>query len=324
MKSVRKQGLAALVLCLCLLTGCGGAPAQETPQTPEPSAQTEPVQTPQTPAETSPAQTPDGAAGTQGNTSAVADASQMTTVEDVVREGMTPVGGDELFDGVYDVAVDCSSSMFKIEHCELTVANGAMTAALTMSSDAYGYLYAGTAAAAATADVSAYIEPEGRTFVLPVDALDAGVACAAWSRNKELWYDRTLVFRVDSLPLSAFRTVVTADTLGLADGTYTADVTLSGGSGRASVASPCTLWVADGKVTARLVWSSSNYDYMLVDGTRYDADYDDGNSGFVIPVAAFDRPLAVTADTTAMSQPYEIDYTINIDSKSINAAENEN
>ena len=38
----------------------------------------------------------------------------------------------------------------------------------------------------------------------------------------------------------------------LEDGTYTAEVTLEGGSGRASIESPATLTVKDGKVTASI------------------------------------------------------------------------
>ena len=35
-----------------------------------------------------------------------------------------------------------------------------------------------------------------------------------------------------------------------------------------------------------------------------------GNSTFEIPVAALGTPLAVTADTVAMSTPHEIEYTL--------------
>ena len=41
------------------------------------------------------------------------------------------------------------------------------------------------------------------TFTVPVEALDSGIACAAFSKKKEIWYDRTLVFRADSLPMDA-------------------------------------------------------------------------------------------------------------------------
>ena len=46
-------------------------------------------------------------------------------------------------------------------------------------------------------------------------------------------------------------------------------MTLEGGSGRATVESPAALTVADGIMTATIVWSSPNYDYMLVDGEKY-------------------------------------------------------
>ncbi len=64
--------------------------------------------------------------------SQVASSNQMAPVEDVVRDGMVPVYGESLKDGVYDVAVDSSSSMFKIASCELTVSGGEMTAVLHM------------------------------------------------------------------------------------------------------------------------------------------------------------------------------------------------
>lgn len=300
-------------LTLALLVSLAGCGAQQTEQ-------------PTEPADNVPAAAENAANGEE--TSKVADASQMTTVEDVVTEGMEPVYASELKDGVYEVAVDSSSSMFKIEGCELTVGDGQMTALLTMSGSSYGYVYPGTAEEAAAADSADYIaageNAEGKnTFLLPVEALDAGVQCAAWSKNKELWYDRTLVFRADSLPLSAFAegTVATAQSLGLADGTYTVEVTLAGGSGKASVQSPCRLWIADGAATAEIVWSSANYDYMKVDGEQILTEIVDGHSTCVIPVAAFDRALAVIADTTAMSQPHEIDYTLRFDSASLTAVE---
>ena len=258
-------------------------------------------------------------------TSRVADAAQTTERQSVGSEGMTPVFAAALRDGVYNIKVDSSSSMFKVADCELTVGGDAMIAKLIMSSDSYGYLYPGTAEQAADEPFKegAYLAPAIEngvgTFVFPVAALDQETSCAAWSRSKELWYDRTLVFRSDSLPLDAFAdgAVTTAGVLGLADGPYVCDVTLGGGSGKASVHSPAFLTVRDGAVTARITWSSANYDYMIVDGDRYDAETVDGYSTFTIPVAAFDRPLAVVADTTAMSRPHEIDYTLTFDSATL-------
>ena len=100
---------------------------------------------------------------------------------------------------------------------------------------------------------------------------------------------------------------------GLADGTYRVAVTLTGGTGRASIASPLVLTVRDGQMTARIVWSSPNYDYMKVNGVRYDAAVVDGHSVFNVPVASLEEPLPVVADTVAMSVPHEIEYTITFD-----------
>ena len=96
---------------------------------------------------------------------------------------------------------------------------------------------------------------------------------------------------------------------------------LEGGSGRAGVDSPAKLTVRDGQAEAELLWSSGNYDYMKVDGTQYDAELVEGRSRFVIPVVCFDRALSVQANTTAMSTPHEIEYTLTFDSNSFKEAE---
>lgn len=101
------------------------------------------------------------------------------------------------------------------------------------------------------------------------------------------------------------------------DGSYTASVTLEGGTGRASVESPAKLRCEDGQFWATLVWSSPNFDYMKVDGVRYDQINTEGNSVFEIPVAAFDQKLDVVADTVAMSEPHEVEYTLYFDSASL-------
>lgn len=75
--------------------------------------------------------------------------------------------------------------------------------------------------------------------------------------------------------------------------------------------SPAKVVIKDGKITATVVWSSPNYDYMLVDGTKYLNENKGGNSTFTIPVSAFDCDIAVVGDTVAMSTPHEIEYTLN-------------
>lgn len=102
------------------------------------------------------------------------------------------------------------------------------------------------------------------------------------------------------------------------DGNYTANVALSGGTGRASIQSPAKLRCTNGQFYATLQWSSPNFDYMKVNGTRYDLISAPGaDSAFEIPVAAFDTPLPVIADTIAMSEPHEVEYAITFDSASL-------
>ena len=96
----------------------------------------------------------------------------------------------------------------------------------------------------------------------------------------------------------------------MSDGTYKIDVVLEGGSGRATITSPATLVVKEGCAYAQIEWSSSHYDYMMVNGGKYLPVNTEGNSVFELPVTAFDTEIAVAADTTAMSVPHEIDYTI--------------
>ena len=96
----------------------------------------------------------------------------------------------------------------------------------------------------------------------------------------------------------------------IADGQYTADITLSGGSGRATITSPAEITVQDGEVQAKIVWSSSNYDYMEVDGKSYSPVNETGNSTFLINDVPLDEKVPVLAETTAMSQPHLIEYSI--------------
>lgn len=97
----------------------------------------------------------------------------------------------------------------------------------------------------------------------------------------------------------------------LEDGEYCVSVEITGGSGKASVTNP-TLMVVENRIAyADLIWSSSNYDYMVVDGVRYDNRSEPGmNSSFRIPITLWDYPIAVIADTTAMGHPVEIQYQL--------------
>ena len=99
--------------------------------------------------------------------------------------------------------------------------------------------------------------------------------------------------------------------LSLEDGEYAIEVTMTGGSGKASIQSPALLTVTDGTAYISITWSSSNYDYMIVDGEKFQNESEEGrNSVFTIPVTALDDKMEVIADTLAMGAPHEIDYTL--------------
>lgn len=284
-----RRGLACLLALLCL-AGCGGEPQSDDDQ--------------------------------------VAGSSDMAAPVELDTEGLTPVFGADLVDGEYSIQVESSSSMFNIEACTLTVQDGEMTATMTMGGTGYLYVYMGTGEEAAEAEETAYIsfaeDADGKhSFTVPVEALDEALSCAAYSKRKELWYDRTLVFRADELPAEAYKNPkeqVTAQSLEL-DGVYMVEVSLTGGSGKASIESPTTIRVENGTAVAVIQWGSSNYDYMVVDGEKYLPINTEGNSVFEIPVVCFDAPMKVIADTVAMSTPHEIEYSLTFASESLQAAE---
>ncbi len=109
-------------------------------------------------------------------------------------------------DGVYNIAVSSSSSMFKIEQATLTVKEGKMSAVLTLSGKGYEKLFLGTAEEAANASEDAfafYMEngDAGYKYEIEVEALDKEINCAAYSFKKQTWYDRVLVFDSATLEL---------------------------------------------------------------------------------------------------------------------------
>ena len=227
-------------------------------------------------------------------------------------------------DGVYTAEFDTDSSMFHAnEACDgkgtLTVENGQMTFHVSLASTHIVNLYLGKASDAAdheadwlqpTTDTVTYSDgtsEEVYGFDIPVAAVDADFDLAILG-TKGKWYDHVVSVR---------NAVQQAGTAAPADGTYTCEVTLEGGSGRATVESPAALTVADGKMAATIVWSSPNYDYMIVDGEKYLPTNTEGNSAFEIPVSALDTALDVTADTVAMSTPHEIEYTLTFSSASL-------
>lgn len=243
-------------------------------------------------------------------------ASSEAAASSAVSEAASASAEAALPDGTYAADFDTDSSMFHANEAfdgkgALTVKDGQMTLHVSLASKNIVNLYVGTAEDAAsheadwlqpTTDVVNYSDgtsDEVYGFDIPVEALDTDFSVAILGK-KGKWYDHTVSVR------NAQPTMEEA----LADGAYACDVTLEGGSGRATVESPAALTVADGRMTATIVWSSPNYDYMLVDGEKYLPTNTEGNSTFEIPVAALDTPLDVVGDTVAMSTPHEIEYTL--------------
>ena len=267
------------------------------------------------------------------------------------RYGMTPVYGKDLADGTYDIKCDSSSPFFKVRSASITVKDGEITASITIGSTSYLYVYQGTKSEAAKADRSEWISPkinEGRTtFTFPIEYLNADMDCAAFSKAREKWSDRKILFDASTLPAEALliklpdydlieQAINALDTEGaelimddnqykpagsegtpqavsidLPDGEYSIEVNLIGGSGRASVSSPTLLTVREGKAYATLIWSSPYYDYMVIDDTMYkNLITDGGNSQFEIPITLMDDPMSVVADTTSMGDSLEIEYAL--------------
>ena len=329
--------------------------------------------------------------------SGVADESDMGAVREVEMYGMLPIYGKDVVDGVYEIEVDSSSNFFHADRCILTVKNEKMTAKMIMASHSYELLFLGTGKDAAAAPFSDYIKPgedkDGNyTWEIPVEALDRGMDCASYSKNRHKWYDRRILFNAGSLPSEALRVEVPdyhriewaleeldkkqgTDTSGKSgqsanndskagsdssevseenpnevedpsaagagegsgaegeiltdpegraafivtdvvedsrkDGEYSVEVNMTGGSGRATVSSPTFYIVKDGHAYARLIWSSSYYDYMIVGGRKYlNETKDGGNSTCTIPISRLDHTIPVIADTTAMGDPVEIEYNL--------------
>ena len=225
----------------------------------------------------------------------------------------------------------------------LTVKDGKMTIHVSLASKKIVNLFAGTAEDAQkegaellepTSDKVTYsdgMSEEVYGFDIPVPAIDEEFQVALVG-TKGKWYDHKVSVKN---PVKEEDAEVSDDAekdtektegkkiadLGVEDGSYTAEVTLTGGTGRATVDSPAAIEIKGDEATATIVWSSPYYDYMLVNDEKYLPVNKDGNSTFEIPIAEFDTEMEVTADTTAMSQPHAIDYTLNFDSSTLKEAE---
>lgn len=218
----------------------------------------------------------------------------------------------ELEDGEYSVEFNTDSSMFHVNEANegkgvLTVKNGEMMLHISLPSKSIVNLFSGLSAEAKkegasllspTLDTVTYSDgicEEVHGFDIPVPVLDQEFDLALIG-TKGTWYDH--------------RVSVSNPQRRLTDGTYSAKVTLRGGSGKSTVESPAKVVVKDGKMSATVVWSSSGYDYMIVEDEKYLNESDGGNSTFTFPFSGFGKEIAVIANTTAMSTPHEIEYTL--------------
>ena len=239
----------------------------------------------------------------------------------------------QLPDGVYTAEFSTDSSMFHVsEACDgkgtLTVKDGVMTIHISLGSKKILNLYPGLAEDAAK-DGAVLLEPttdtvtysDGMTeevygFDVPVPVIGEEFDLALIG-TKGKWYDH----KVKVSDPVAEGAADTFDLSAVEDGSYTIELTMEGGSGRASIQSPAQLAIADGAATAILEWSSPNYDYMLVNGEKYLPVNTEGNSVFEVPVEALDAPLTMSGDTVAMSTPHEVEYTVTFHSETLESAE---
>ena len=271
----------------------------------------------------------------------------------VLKYGMTPIYPMDVKDGTYDIEGLSSSAYFRLKDCKVTPSGDKFLIDFSIYSTSYECIYMGTGEEAAEASLDEYIFPDEAdgicTFHIEVDALNKEYSCSAFSKRRDKWYERHIVFDASTLPnyameyeLPDYEVIENAIELydekygtntkdqhnasrasravsgttepvkvNIKDGTYSIEVGMTGGSGRASVSSPTWFIVEDGKAYARLLWSSPNYDYMILGGKKYLNETTDGsNSTFTIPITAMDQPITVIGDTTAMGDPLEIEYQL--------------
>ncbi|MCM1091715.1 MAG: hypothetical protein NC092_11940 [Butyrivibrio sp.] len=296
------------------------------------------------------------AALTEGESAALQENAPAAAPEDKSAASQQAASAALPEDGVYSVDFKTDSSMFHVsEACDgkgtLTVKDGEMTLHISLASKNIVNLYLGLAEDAKadgaeilmpTIDTVTYsdgMSEEVHGFDVPVPVLGEEFDLALLG-TKGKWYDHKVSVS-NPVPTTAdkeSRSQADSDTKaqnqttddtksqeqttkirpsGLADGAYTIEVSLEGGSGKTGITSPSALTVESGIAVARIEWGSPNYDYMVVDGERYEPMNTEGNSVFEIPIEAFDEPITVIADTIAMSKPHEIEYTLTFDGETL-------
>ena len=227
-----------------------------------------------------------------------------------------------LANGTYVATFTTDHGMFHVNEANnnkgiLTVENGEMTIHVSLQSKKIVNLFPGTAEEAEkegavllepTTDKVVYpdgYEDEVYGFDIPVPAIGEEFDCALIG-TKGKWYDHKVMVS-DPVPGDDIHA---GTEMTLENGEYQVELVLEGGTGKATVESPAPLKVENGAATLTLTWSSPNYDYMIVDGVEYKPVNTEGNSVFEIPVKVLNEPFDIIGDTTAMSEPHEIEYKL--------------
>lgn len=270
-------------------------------------------------------------AATEEVTTELTTAAESVTEDASSEDKVASEMGVDLPDGVYTVYFDTDSSMFHVnEACEgkaeLTVKNKEAVVHIKLTSKNFLHLYPGLKEDAEK-EGAVLLDPiyedvtysDGMTeevaaFDVPVPYLDKEFDLALIGK-KEVWYDHKVSVSSPIEEKVSDDDAEKKDDEALAENEYLVPVTLEGGTGKTTVDSPTKVRVEDGQYIVTICWSSKYYDYMKVDDVKYLPISEEGeNSVFEIPFSDLSKPLPVIADTTKMSEPHEIEYTLTFDS----------
>ena len=226
------------------------------------------------------------------------------------EEPATPEEPEEpaFADGTYvpDFTYEGGTGKVTITCPKLVIRSGKATATLVFSSSKYTY---------ALVDGVRYDNenPGGEsTFTIPVNVnAPTEISAETTAMSEAHLVDYTLhVGLAEGAEPEEPATPEEPEEPAFADGTYVPDFTYEGGTGKATITCP-KLVMKDGKGTATIVFSSTKYTYVLVDGVRYDNENPGGESTFTIPVNV-NAPTEISAETTAMSEAHLVDYTLHV------------
>ena len=234
------------------------------------------------------------------------DAAKLSEKSAPSEAPSTEPSENTLADGTYTVKTETNNRMFKVISTKLTVKNGKMEALLMLSGTGYDHLYLGYAKDAETnqdqwikwKDEIPYTtadgqEKTGRTYVIPVSALDQAIPVTVYSKSRKQWFERTITLKSEGIkkveaeevnpgPSAAPTETPTSPTTPApstapsqparpagvpADGVYT--TTAETGTTMFRVVE-IILTVKNGKMSAEITLSGTGYDYLYM-GTAAEA-----------------------------------------------------